>query len=204
MCRYPVDDRATTFYLQTEALKAIDCRPTSPTTRYAAALPPPQRPSHAQHQPRTQRPHRPSQPLPCPLPVPFQSPAARMILARNPASRLATSRTEFPAHHPAERPRRVCRSCGDYGDALRRIYGDDLGAAGDDAASGGDSAQAAPQLQPDSPELQDELGRRFHRLTAGQLHCMLARASCAGCQVSFSRLVVVVAECISPHRCVCR
>ena len=51
----------------------------------------------------------------------------------------------------------MCRSCGDYGNELRRIYGDDLGAAGDDAASGGDSAQAAPQGQPDSPELPDEL-----------------------------------------------
>ena len=112
---------SSAFYRQTEALKAIDCRPTTPTIRYATALPPPQRPSHTQHQPRTQRPQRPSQPLPCPLTVPCQSPAARMILARNPASRLATSRTEFPAQHPAERPGRVCRSCGDYGDALRRM-----------------------------------------------------------------------------------
>ena len=144
---YAVDERATTFYLQTEALKAIDCRPTTPTTRYAAALPPPQRPSHTQHQPRTQRPHRPSQPLPCPLPVPFQSPAARMILARNPASRLATSRTEFPAHHPAERPRRVCRSCGDYSDALRRMATRFRG--GQRRRGQRRSARAAPQEPPE-------------------------------------------------------
>ena len=186
------------------ALKSIGCWTTTLDVRYAAYMPRPQPTSHTQHQLRHQRSHSPCQPPLCPLPVAQQTPALCTIHARQPASRLVTARTEFSRLCPAERPGRVCRSCGDYGDALRRIYGDDLGAAGDDAASGGDSAQAAPQLQPDSPELQDELGRRFHRLTAGQLHCMLARASCAGCQVSFSRLVVVVAECISPHRCVCR
>ena len=56
---YAIDERATTFYLQTEALKGIGCWTTTLDVRYAAAIPPPQRPSHLPHRPRAQRPHGP-------------------------------------------------------------------------------------------------------------------------------------------------
>ena len=111
------------------------CRPTTLDVRFAPAIPHLQRPSHLPHWSRAQRPHSPRQPLPCPLPVPSQALAASLLLARHPASRLATARTDFARKCPSERLGRVHRTFGESGDGWRRLA-TTLTTADDDAASG--------------------------------------------------------------------
>ena len=142
----------------------------------------------------------PTAPLPSsgPFPDPCRTPYSRTFTSLPPRHRSARICTLMP-----------CRAARSRAQELWRLWRR-VATAGDDLSGGRRRLgqrrwlQAAPQWPPDPPELLDEPNCRYCRLPAWQRDRTRAGGGHAVSHVSFSRLVVVVAGCVSPHRCVCR